>query len=258
MRIAVCLKLVPASTSDIRVAPGGQSLLLAGVEMAVSLYDEYALETALCLREALPGSTIHALSIGGEECVKCLQHALALGVDSVLHIRAPGADSRAAAKLAAAALRLLELDLVLCGRQACDDDLWFFPGALGEALGWPHLSAVSSVAADGDKRAVECRRRFEGGEQFIHAPWPVVISCDRGPHEPRIPMLKGRLAAKKMPVPVKTTSELGIAAADLTPALAVLRYAPPAQRTPKKVFTCPPTDAAAELVRLLREEEKLI
>jgi len=258
MRIAVCLKLVPAATADIRVAPDGRGLLLAGLEMAVSLHDEYALETALRLRETFAGSAIHALSVGGEECVKCLQHALALGVDGVLHIRAPGADARAAARLAAAALKPLKLDMVLCGRQAADDDSWFFPGALGEWLDWPHLSAVYSVDVAPGERSVRCRRRFEGGEQTVVAPLPAVVSCDRGPQEPRIPTLKGRLAARKMQLPAKSPAELGIAPGELGPALASLRYAPPAQRTPRKVLACAPADAAAELLRLLRDEEKII
>ena len=258
MRIAVCLKLVPATTADIRVAPGGQAPLLAGVEMAVSFYDEYALESALRLRAAFPGSTIHALSVGGGECVKCLRHALALGVDSALHLQAQGADARAAARLAAAALKPLAPDLVLCGRQAMDDDLCLFPGALAEWLDWPHLSAVFSLDVATDQKAVKCRRRFEGGEQTLEAAWPVVISCDRGPHEPRIPTLKGRLAAKKMPLPERTPGDLGIAARDLGPALAPVRYAPPGQRTPKKVLAGAPAEAAAELLRLLRHEEKII
>jgi len=258
MKIAVCLKLAPASTADIRVAPGGQEPLLTGVEMSVSFYDEYALETALRLRETSPGSTIHALSVGGGECVKCLQHALALGVDNVLHIQEPGADARAAARLAAAALRPLTPDLVLCGRQATDDDLWFFPGALGEWLDWPHLSAVFSLDVAPGKSALKCRRRIEGGEQTLEAALPVVISCDRGPHEPRIPTLKGRLASRKMLLPERTAGGLGIAARALEPALATVRYAPPAQRTPKKVLSGAPSETAAGLLRLLRHDEKII
>ena len=258
MRFAVCLKLVPAPTADLRVVAGGQAPLLAGVEMAVSFYDEYALESALRLREAFPGSTIHALSVGGGECVKCLQHALALGVDSALHIQAPGVDARAAAKLAAAALRPLSPDLVLCGRQAMDDDLCFFPGALGEWLDWPHLSAVFSLEAAPAQRSVKCHRRFEGGEQIIASTLPAVISCDRGPLEPRIPTLKGRLAARKMALPERTPAELGLTARDWEPAPAPVRYAPPAQRTPKKLLAGAPAEAAAELLRLLRHEEKII
>jgi len=258
MKIAVCLKLVPATTADIRVAPGGREPLLAGVEMAVSFYDEYALATALRLRAAFPGSIIHALSVGGGECVRCLQHALALGVDHALHIQSPGADARAAARLAAAALRPLTPDLVLCGRQAMDDDLWFFPGALAEWLDWPHISAVFSLDVAPGKSAVRCRRRFEGGEQTIEAVWPVVVSCDRGPHEPPIPTLKGRLASRKMPLPAMTPAELGLAAADLEPAMAPTHYAPPTQRTPKKMLAGAPAEAAAELLRLLRHEEGVL
>lgn len=258
MKISVCLKLVPATTADIRVAPDAQSLQLAGIETILSPYDEYALEAALKLREAFPGSTIQAVTAGADDAIKCLQHAFALGADSGVHIKAPGADARAAARAIAALLKAAPPDVVLCGRQAIDDDQWLVPGAIGESLDIPHLTAVSGLAAAPDGKSVKCVRRTEVGELTIEAFLPAVISCDKGLNEPRAPTLKGRLDAKKKQPEVKTPADLGLSDADLAPALKVTKYSPPPQKSPGKVITAAPQEAAAELVRLLREEAKII
>lgn len=258
MKIAVCLKLVPATTADIRVAADGKSLQLAGVEMVVNPYDEYALEAALQLRETFSGTTIHALAAGGDEALKSLQVSNALGVETVLHIKRAELDARAAARAVAAALQPLAPDLILCGRQAIDDDQWLFPGALAELLGVPHITAASSLAVAPGGKALQCRRRFDDGEQALEASLPAVVSCDRGLNEPRVPTLKGRLEAKKKQVPVKTPADLGLSDAELQPALAVTKYSPPLQKTPGKVISGTPKEAAAELVRLLCEEAKVI
>src|SRR4051812_42370609 len=258
MKIAVCLKLVPATTAEIRVAADGQSLALAGIETIVSPYDEYAMEAALKLREAAPGSTIQAITAGGDDALKCLQHAFSVGADTGLHIKDATLDARAAAKAAAAALASDKPDVILCGRQAIDDDQWFFPGALAEALNIPHVTAVSALNLSADKQSFQCRRRIEGGEQVIDVKLPALITCDKGLNEPRAPTLKGRLDAKKKQPVVKTPAELGLSAADITPALKVTAYAPPPQKTAGKIISSPAKEAAAELVRLLREEAKVI
>src|ERR1043165_6248415 len=159
MKIAVCLKLVPSTTADIRPSADGKSLQLSGVEMLVNPYDEYALEAALKLRETFAGSVIQVLTVGGEEASKCIVQAFSLSVDSAIHIKAPGVGPRGAALAISAALKEFSPDIVLCGRQAIDDDQWEFPGAVGELLGMPHLSAVSGLTASPDAKKIPCPRR---------------------------------------------------------------------------------------------------
>ena len=259
MNIAVCLKLVPATTADIKVAPDGKSLQLAGVEMVVNPYDEYALEAALKTREAAAGSKIEALSVGGDDAsAKCLLHAFAVGVDTAVHVKDSNLDARGAAKAAAAVFKASKPDVIFCGRQAIDDDQWLFPGYLGELLGLPHASAVSSITIAVDGKSATCKRRFEDGEQTLTVALPAVISVDKGVGDPRSPTLKGRLDAKKKQAAVKTPAELGVAGADAQAALNIKQYAPPPQKTPGKVINAPATEAAAELVKLLRNEAKII
>src|SRR5437868_4087127 len=252
MKICVCLKLVPATTADIRVAADGATLQLSGVEMLVSPYDEFALEAALKLRDGAAGSPIQVITVGGDEALKCVQHAFSLGVDSAIHIKAPNVDAHGAAKLVAAALKADPPDVVLCGRQAVDDDLWQFPGALAEALNFAHATAI--VTLEATDAGFKCKRRIEGAEQTLSIAKPAVLSCDKGLNEPRAATLKGRLDAKKKQPAVKTPGDLGVSDADLAPGLLVKKYSPPPQKSPGKVITSEPAAAAAELVALLRNE----
>ncbi|HEY3321580.1 MAG TPA: electron transfer flavoprotein subunit beta/FixA family protein [Planctomycetota bacterium] len=257
MKIVVCVKLVPATTADIRVAPDGMSLLLNGLETIISPYDEYALEAALQFRTAVPGSTVQVITVGSDESLKCLQHAFSVGVDSALHIKG-SLDARCAANAVAAALKDAAPDLVLCGRQAIDDDQWLFTGALAERLNFAHVTATCALVLSADQKGFQCRRRVEGGEQVIDVRLPAVISCDKGLNEPRVPTLKGRLDAKKKQPVAKTPADLGLQASDLEPALKVLKCSPPPQKTPGKTISMEARQAAVELVRLLREEAKVI
>jgi len=258
MKIAVCVKLVPATTAVIRVNADGSGLDLAGVEMVLSPYDEYALEEALKVRDKAAGSEILVVSAGSDASMKVLEHAYALGVDNCLLVKAPEAGASAAAWCAAAVLKPYAPSLVFCGRQAIDDDQWLFPGHLAELLDMPHVTAASAfeLSPAGDKAT--CKRRIEGGEETIELALPAVVSCDKGLNEPRSPTLKGRLNAKKKQVAVKTPAEMGVDAAALAPSLKIEKYAPPASKSPGKVLTVSPKDAAKELVRLLREEAKVI
>lgn len=256
MKLAACLKLVPATTADIRVAADGKSLQLAGLETIISPYDEYALEAVLKLREGAPGSTIHAFTAGPDDSIKCLQHAFALGVDGGTHVKAASIDGASAARAAAAVFKDAPPDLILCGRQGIDDDQWFFPGALAELLDIPHVTGVSALTLAPDGNSAQCRRRIEGGDQLIEVFFPAVISCDKGLNEPRAPTLKGRLDAKKKQPVVKTLAELGVA--EDGAALRISAYSPPPQKSSGKTITLPPAEAAAEVVRLLRDEAKII
>jgi electron transfer flavoprotein beta subunit len=256
MKIVVCLKLVPATTADIRVAADGSALQLSGVETVISPYDEYALEAALKTREAFPGSTVQAITAGPDEAAKVLTHAFSVGADSGFHIKESSLDAAAAARAIAAAIKDSAPDLVLCGRQAIDDDQWLFTGALAELLNVPHVTAASSLTVNSDGAGAQCRQRFNDEDQLVEVKFPAVISCDKGMNEPRSPTLKGRLDAKKKQPVVKCAADVG--ASGLEPALAITKYSPPPQKTPGKVITAPAAEAAAELVRLLRDEAKII
>jgi len=258
MKIAVCVKLVPATTAVIRIHADGSGLDLAGVEMVLSPYDEFALEEALKVREKNADSEILVISVGSDAAAKVLEHAYALGVDACVLVKAPDADASVAAKCSAAVLKSFAPDLVFCGKQALDDDQWLFPGYLAELLDMPHVTAASACELASVDGKVTCKRRVEGGEETVVATLPAVVSCDKGLNEPRSPTLKGRLNAKKKQLTVKTPAELGTEVVAFMSALKIERYAPPASKSPGKVIMASPKEAAKELVRLLREEAKVL
>jgi len=258
MKIAVCVKLVPSTTALIRPSADGKLLDLAGVEMVMGPYDEFALEEALKVKDKVAGSEVLVVSVGGDGAAKILEHAYALGVDQCVLVKAPDADAAAAARCAAAALKAFGPQLVFCGRQAIDDDQWLFTGMLAELLDLPHVTAAGSFTLDAGNTKAECKRRVEGGEETLEVVLPAVISADKGLNEPRSPTLKGRLNAKKKQIAVKTPADLGVDAAALVPALRIEGYAPPPPKSPGKVIAKPAKEAAAELVKLLREEAKVI
>jgi electron transfer flavoprotein beta subunit len=256
MKIAVCLKRVPSTTADLRPTPDGTALNLAGVEHVVNPYDEYALEAALRIRDARPGSTILAFTAGDDSAAQCATYAFSLGADQAVHVKAAGLSAQTAARAAAVVVKEWGAELVLCGRQAIDDDQWEFTGALAEALDWPHVGAVTGLIFAADNSSAECKRRFNRDEQTLTTSLPAVISCDRGLNEPRSATLKGRLDAKKKQAVAKTLADLGIAPPPA--ALKLEQYAPPPQKAPGKTIALPPAQAAAELVRLLRQEAKVL
>ncbi|MCX7806191.1 MAG: hypothetical protein N3A38_13520, partial [Planctomycetota bacterium] len=140
MKIGAFIKLVPATSADIRVSPSGERIELGGLETGIGPYDEFALEEALKLKDRLPGSRVFAFTIAGEEGVKVLQHAFALGVDEGWLLKG-FVDPVVAA---AAAARVAGIEIAFCGRQAVDDDMAAFHAALGEAMDWPHVSAIAA------------------------------------------------------------------------------------------------------------------
>jgi electron transfer flavoprotein beta subunit len=258
MKIVVCLKLVPETDADLRPAPDGRSALLTNVQMVINPYDEYALEVALRLRETCAGSSILALTVGGDEARKCVQQAFALGVESGLHILAPEADAAAAARVAARALARESPDLILTGRQACDDDLWLFPGMLAELLDLPHVTAVNALEVLPDAKTLRAKRRFDNEEQTLEASLPAVVSCDRGVGELRVPKLIQRLASKRKSPQVLTPEALGLSASELAPVRHLDAMGKMERRGKLRMLPSVPAEAAAQLVRLLREEAKVL
>jgi electron transfer flavoprotein beta subunit len=258
MKIAVCIKLVPATTAQIKIAANGQGLDLAGTEMVLSPYDEYALEAALQWKDKHAGSTVLAVAVGGDSSGKILEHAIAVGGDEITLVKAPEADALNAARCAHAALKAFAPDVVFCGRQAIDDDQWGFPGALAELLDWPHLTAASALDLGADAKSVTAQRLVTGGVEHWTAQLPAVISCDKGLNTPRVPTLKGRMNAKKKQPAVKTPADLGLADAQTRAGLKTISYTPPPSKSAGKQINLPPAEAAAEVLRWLKNDAKAL
>ena len=249
MRIAVCLKRVPDTTTKIVVAADGKSIDETGVKFVPNPYDEYALEEALKLKEAAGSGETVVYCVGGDAAQETIRTALAMGIDrGVLLSATPGADGLEVARALAAELKDGGFDLILFGKLAVDDYNHQVGVMVAELLGLPCVTSVSRLSVASG--ALEAEREIEGGVEVSTATVPAVITCDKGLNTPRLPSLKGIMAAKKKPLEVKPVS-LG------TGTIAALGLALPPERQPGKIVGEGP-EAVATLVRLLREEARAI
>ena len=188
MKLLVCLKQVPDSTVRVKVAADGKSIATDGITWAISPYDEYAIELALEHKDRDPATVVSAVSIGPARARDALRAALAMGCDDATLVTAPEdlgglATARALAKVVAEAAP----DVVLCGRQASDDDQGFVGPALAEVLGWPHVSTVTKLAEAGG--ALEVWKEVEGGHEVWTAQRQVVLTVQKSEKETRYPSL---------------------------------------------------------------------
>src|SRR5262249_55563443 len=150
-------------------------------------------------------------------------------------------------------------DVILAGKHAIDYDSGQVGPALAEYLDIPHVGAVTAIEWAGDYKSLTARRRIEGAEEVAEVKVPCLVTCEKGLNEPRYPSLPKLMKAKKAPVETINAAALGFSAADLSAsATRVAEFAPPPPRPPGRILEGEPAQLAKELVRILREEEKLI
>ena len=249
MKIAVCLKRVPDTTAKIVIGPDRKSIDEAGIKFIPNPYDEFALEEALAIKEkAGTGETV-VYSLGGASSAETLRSALAMGIDRAVLLQSPGSpDGLAVAQALAAELATGGFDLILTGKLAVDDYNHQVGPMLAELLGIPCITSVAHLTIEGG--AIEAEREIEAGVEVVACALPAVITCDKGLNNPRLPSLKGIMAAKKKPLDTKPAT-LGPAA------LEVLGLELPAERQPGRIVGEGP-DAVPALVALLRTEAKVL
>jgi len=206
MKICVCVKRVPATTTRVAVAEG-KKLDPSGVEFLINPYDQFAVEQALQVKEAAGEGTVSAFSFGSIDSQKELRTVLAMGADDATLLQndaAPQADGATTAKVLAEALRERGADLIFFGKQAVDRDQHGVGPAVATRLGMPCITEVVTFELQGD--TVVCEREVEGGRETISSSLPCAITCAKGLNEPRIASLKGIMAAKKKPFEIVETA----------------------------------------------------
>jgi electron transfer flavoprotein beta subunit len=262
MRILTLAIQVPDSRSTIRVAPDGSGIETAGVKFVCNPFDEFAVEQAIRLKEGRSDvSEVVALTIGPADATGTLRTALAMGVDQAVHVldETPLRDELALAEILAAAIGRDEagFDLILCGKQTIDRDAGELGPALAELLGWPHVGAIVGLELADDASTIQVRRRVEGAEEIVDATLPVLLTCEKGLVEPRYPALPQLIKAKKKPLDTVAVADLpGVGA--LADGATLVKLAEPPPRPACTVIDGEPAEMARELVRVLREEAKVI
>jgi len=250
LNILVCLKQTFDTEAKIELKDG--KINAQGIKNIINPYDEFAVEEALKLKEA-NGGEVTTISVGSDQTQEALRQALAMGADKAILVEFPNSDEHATAKALAKAVQGMEFDLILGGHVAIDDNSGQIAIRLAEELDLPQVNVVTKLEIN-DGKAV-CTREIEGGVQIVETPLPTVITCQKGLNEPRYPSLKGIMQAKKKELKRIGLEELGLTVDNKVEILEV--FLPP-QKEAGKVIEGEAEEAAGELVRLLKEEAKVI
>ena len=240
LKIAVLVKQVPDHEALVQVK-SGQEL---GIEerYVCSFFDEIAVETALNLKKDAPDAELTALSAGGRRAVDALRRAMALGIDVVEHLgdeSVEKGDSLHTAAVLAARLRALAPDLVLCGKQANDDDMAAVGPMVAELLGLPHVSAVVSLKIDAQARIATVGRSLEGEVWTLSAGLPLVLTAAKGLAEPHVPVVTRVMKAMKAKIPNLPLAELMTGGIEPGGRIHRLGYTPPPTRPAVRMMSEP-------------------
>jgi electron transfer flavoprotein beta subunit len=262
MNSIVCLKEVPDTETRIEVRDG--RVAEEGIQYVVNPYDEYALEEALKWQEA-HGGKVTLVSLGPERARESILKGLAMGADEVYHLSDEaflGGDAYATAKaLAAAITKLGDFDVIFCGKQAVDADNHAVGAMLAEMLDVPQVAVVSKLEIAEDAKTARAERDIEGGKEVVELPLPAVFTTQKGLNEPRYPSFRGIRQARRKPFTQWTVADVGLEASDVGAAgakMEVVEVLPPPERPSGRIIPGEPAEAAKEVVRLLREEAKVI
>lgn len=215
MRIVVCIKQVPDS-AEVRINPETNTLIRDGVPTIINPYDLHALEAGLQIKEKT-GGKVTVLTMGPPQAETALRDAIAMGADEAVLLtdRAfAGSDTWATAYTLSKAIEQIGADVVLCGKQAIDGDTAQVGPELAEFMDMPHISYIRKVVAvDAEKIVVQ--RLMDDGFDVVESTLPVLLTAVKELNVPRMPSLKGKMAAKKAEIRKMTAADIKAGEGDL-------------------------------------------
>lgn len=258
MKIIVCVKYVPDTAIKVKLKADGKGVDLSDVSFVVNPYDEFAVEEALQIKEKSGGEVV-VVSAGGEKATAGLRTCLAMGADSAVLIQddsLENADSYAIGSVLAGVCRELNPDMVFFGKTAIGVDNAQVPAVVAEQLDLPQVSVVLKLQVEDGRFTAE--REIEGAREIVEGTLPAVFTAQKGLNTPRYASLKGIMAAKKKKIDVRSLDSLGLSADGLKPRLTLEEVTLPPPRPPGKLLQGEISETVPELVKLLREEAKII
>ncbi|NCI49727.1 electron transfer flavoprotein subunit beta/FixA family protein [Sediminibacterium roseum] len=247
MKILVCVSKTPDTTSKIAFTDGNTKFDETGVQWIINPYDEwYSLVRAIELKEKDASAVIHLVTVGGADCDPVIRKALALGGDEAIRVNTENSDSYYIAAQIAEVAKKGAYDIIFTGKETIDYNGSSIGGMVAELVDAPYVSLATKFDLNGTTATIT--REIEGGEETCEVSLPVVVSCQKGVAEQRIPNMRGIMAARTKPLqvvePAATDALTSIVSYELPPAKAGVKLISP--------------DNVAELVRLLHEEAKVI
>ena len=245
MKILVCISKTPDTTAKIAFTDNNTKFDANGVQWIINPYDEwYSLVRAIELKEKDPSIVIHLVTVATADAEPIIRKALALGGDEAYRVNADSHDSYYIASQIAEIAKQGNYELIFTGKETIDYNGSSIGGLLAELLDKPYVPLAIKFELNNAKATIT--REIEGGEEVCEVELPVVVSCQKGVAEQRIPNMRGIMAARTKPLKVSEP----VAADTLT---TITGFSlPPAKAGVKLV----PADNPEELVRLLHEEAK--
>ncbi|TVT48794.1 MAG: electron transfer flavoprotein subunit beta/FixA family protein [Denitromonas halophila] len=250
MKILVPVKRVLDYNVKARVKADGSGVDLNNVKMSINPFDEIAVEEAVRQKEAGIATEVVVVSCGIAACQETLRAALALGADRAVLIETTEVlQPLAVAKLLQAVCDKEQPNLVICGKQAIDDDANQTGQMLAALLQWGQATFASKLQIDG-KSSVTVTREIDGGLETLSVELPALVTTDLRLNEPRYATLPNIMKAKKKPLETITPEALGV---DIAPRLKTLSVAEPATRKAGEIVA-----DIATLVSRLKNQAKVI
>ena len=249
MKILVPVKRVVDYNVKVRVKPDGSDVDIANVKMSMNPFDEIAIEEATRLKEAGIATEVIAVSCGVAQCQDVIRTAMAIGADRGIHVLSDQPlEPLAVAKMLKAIAEKENVQLVILGKQAIDDDANQTGQMLSALWGVPQATFASKVEISGDQMTVT--REIDGCLEKLSMQLPAVVTTDLRLNEPRYVTLPNIMKAKKKQIDQTTPADLGV---DIAVRLKLLKAQdPPSRKAGIKV------PDVATLVDKLRNEAKVI
>ena len=260
MNVVVLAKQVPDAEAAIEIKGDGAKLEIEQ-KFATSIFDEFALEEALRIRERLGGRVL-VITLGAGKATEVLRTGIAMGADAALLLENAAfldGDGYSTALALSKAVAKEPYDVVLCGRQAVDDDRGEVGPMVAQFLGLPHVGAVVKLDIGEGKAVAESLT--ESGREVIEVSLPAVFTVQKGLNQPRVAPITGVMKAMKAQIPKVGPEDLGLESDAVGLAgskVRVKRYLAPKKRPPVKIIGGEAAEAAAEAVKILADVERVI
>lgn len=259
MNIICCVKQVVDTNLQIGLSKNGEDIDRSNLTFVMNPYDEFALEESLRIKEKLGEGEVTLITYGRTQAEEVLRTGLAMGADRGIHVvddTLTWRDPLVTARILAKVIGRVRFDLIFCGRQAVDDDAFQTGASLAVLLGIPEISLASKVTISDDKKRVVVEKNIEGGIRLtLESSLPALLTAQKGLNEARYASLPGIMAAKKKPIQVIPVEALGI---DTSGGIDLVEIALPKTERKQQIFEGDPKEIVPKVVRLLKEEAKVL
>lgn len=263
MNVLVFVKQVADTEARIIISSDQKTLEIEN-KYAVNFFDEFAVEEAIRIKEALKDVQITVCTYAPPRAMEALRTMIAMGADRAFLIDSTNYendDPLIVSRILAGFAKKEGFDMILCGRQAMDDESANVGPMVAEFLNIPHVSQVTRLKVIDTTRA-EAENEIEGGRRVSEVLLPALFTAQKGLNEPRVPLITGVMKAMKTQIPVidPATMEIPFGSIDNDASkITVLSYeSPPKRPSVRIVEGASPEEKAGSLVRSLREDAKAL